>query len=47
MSAVTMWMILGTIGGVMRAPGGKQGAGKEEQPDFFFSQGKHKRSVHN
>jgi hypothetical protein len=47
MSAVTMWMIFGGIGVIMRTPGGKQDAGKEEQPDFFFSQGKQKRSVHN
>jgi len=47
MSVMMMWMILGTIGGVMGAPGGKQGTGKEKQPQFSFSQGEQKRSVHN
>jgi hypothetical protein len=47
MSMMMMRMILGTIGGVMCAPGGKQGTGKEKQPQFSFSQSEQKRSVHN
>jgi hypothetical protein len=46
-SAVVVRMIFGGIGVIMRTPDGKQGAGKEEQPDFFFSQGEQKRPAHN
>jgi hypothetical protein len=47
MSAMMMWMILRTIERVMRAPGGKQRTGKKKQPQFSFSHGEHKRSIHN
>jgi hypothetical protein len=39
MSAVMMWMIVGTIGGIMRTPGSKQCAGNEKQPQFSFPPG--------
>jgi hypothetical protein len=37
MSVVMMWMIVGSIGAVMFAPGGEQCTGKEKQPEFLFS----------
>jgi hypothetical protein len=47
MSVVTMRMIVGTVGGVVRTPGGKQCTGKEKQLQLSFSQGETKRSAHN
>jgi hypothetical protein len=46
-SVVMVWMILGSIGALMRTPNGKQCTGKEKQSAFFFSQAEQKRSVHN
>ena len=46
MSAVMMWMLFGSIGVIMRTPGGKQCAGKEKQLEFFFSKAEQKRSIH-
>jgi hypothetical protein len=46
MSAVMMWMLIGNIGVVMRAPGGEQCTGKEKQPKFFFSKAEQKKSAH-
>jgi len=41
---VMVWMILGSIGALMRTPNGKQCTGKEKQSEFFFSQAEQKRS---
>jgi hypothetical protein len=43
-SVVMVWMILGSIGALMRTPNGKQCTGKEKQSEFFFSQAEQKRS---
>jgi len=47
MSVMMVWMVIGSIGGVMRAPGGKQRTSKKKQPESFFAEGEQKRSVHN
>jgi hypothetical protein len=31
------WLVIGSIGVAMRAAGGKQCTGKEQQPESFFS----------
>ena len=33
----TEWMVIGSIGAVMRASGGEQCTGKEKQPELFLS----------
>jgi len=37
MSVMMVWMVIGSIGAVMRASGGEQCTGKEKQPELFLS----------